>query len=191
MITKEKDQVKIDGWVNVHVARVDSKMARDMESEIGRMMREGVKDFRDLIVEFNKRFAVRELRFHNIVPTVGRQQIAKALTGNIADETEIAANKSALGTGTGTPANANTTLGTEVFRKDIASLSYAANIAYLTAVYLAADTNGTFYEHGMFIDGTGVADSGILLTRVLLNAPTGIAKSAIETLTIEHQLTIS
>jgi len=133
----------------------------------------------------------RRMAFDNIVPTCGRQQIAKAVTGNLAAIADIEVNESALGTGTGAPANGDTTLGTETYRKAIASQSYSSNVAYNTAFYAAGDTNGTFYEHGIFIKGTGVADSGVLLSRVLLNSPSGIAKSAAETLTVEHQHTIS
>lgn len=129
--------------------------------------------------------------FENIVPTVGRTAIAKALTANLSSLDEIEVNESALGTGSTSPANGDTTLDTEAFRKSIASQSYSSNVAYNTAFYTAGDCNGTYYEHGLFIDGTGAADSGTLLSRVLLNSPTGIAKSSAETLTIEHQHTIS
>jgi len=178
------DNTKLDGWVNVTIAEPKGKYAEELQAEIART------NDRNLILEFNKLFGKRELRFHNLIPTVGRSRIASALAGFIAGEEEVAINYSALGTGQTAPANGNTQLETETFRKIIASLSTNANIFYGTAFYLAGDTNGTFYEHGIFIDGTASANSGIILSRVLLNPPTGIAKSATETLTIEHAITL-
>lgn len=191
MISEKKEHTKIEGWVNINIARVDSDKAVRMEGMIAQMMAVGDKEVGRLIAEFNRLFLVRQYRFHNIVPTIGRTRIAEALTGNITDENDIIVNYGALGVGTTTPVNGDTTLDTESFRKLIASTSFAANVAYLTAFYLAADVSGTFYEHGIFIDGNASADTGVLLSRVLLNAPTGIAKSLAETLTIEHQLTIT
>lgn len=188
--TLQKDNLKIEGWVNVRIARADCEEGRQMEQEIKRRQLAG-ENVRELINEFNNRYMVREMHFKNIIPTVGRARLAAALIGAISGVDEVEVNKSALGTGTTTPANGDTTLDTETFRKDIASLSQSQNIFYGTAFYLASDTSGTFYEHGIFIDGTASADTGVLLSRVLLNAPTGIAKSGTETLTIEHQITIT
>lgn len=187
---KIQEAFKFDGWVNITVADVSSKAAQEMQKLI-EMKRSAGEPVKALIDEFNANFAVREMRFHNIIPTVGRQRIAKALIAGIASTGEISVNKSALGTGTTTPVNGDTTLDTETYRKDIASLSQNANIAYFTAFYTASDTSGTFYEHGIFINGTASADTGVLLSRVLLNAPTGITKSGTETLTIEHQITLT
>lgn len=143
------------------------------------------------IQRYNKRFTVRSVVFENITTTVGREAIAIALTANAASLAEIEVNETALGTGATAVAVGDTTLDTEVYRKAIASRTYTNNIAYMTAFYTATETSGTYYEHGLFINGTGAADSGVLLSRVLLNAPSGITKSLTETLTIDYTVTIA
>ena len=182
---RQKDKTQMDGWVTITVAEPKGELASRLQQQIVEATGSAQ---RELIKKFNTMFGVRQYRFHNIVPTVGRSRIASALAGFIADEDDIKVNYSALGTGTTAPANGNTQLETETFRKLIASISTSNNIFYGTAFYLAGDTNGTFFEHGIFINGSASANSGIILSRVLLNAPTGITKSATETLTIEHSI---
>lgn len=140
---------------------------------------------------FNKKFIVRQFVLHNITTTVGREALAKALSANLASLAEIEVNETALGTGTTAVAVGDTTLDTETFRKAIASRTFTGNVAYLTAFYTALEVTGTFFEHGLFINGTGAADSGVLLSRVLLNPPAGITKSSTETLTIDYTITLS
>lgn len=185
------DQSKAKGLVFVTIA--DPTKAPKLYDKIVRLQKKGDPDneLRGLIACYNRIAGVYKEVFENIVPTVGRTAIAQVLTGNISDFTNIRMNYVALGSGITAPNNADTTLDTEVFRKDFASRSFNNNVAYFTAFYTAADVSGTFYEHGIFIGGTAAADSGVLLSRVLLNAPTGIAKSASETLTIEHQITFN
>lgn len=142
-----------------------------------------------ILAAYHRRFAVRTFRESNIVPTCALEMLAKAITGSLSSLAEVEVNKSALGTGTDAPAAGDTVLDTEVYRKDIASQSYASNVGYNTAFYTATEVSGTFYEHGIFANGTGSADTGTLVSRVLLNAPTGIAKTLTNTLTIEHEIT--
>lgn len=188
MMTKTNDGIKVQGLIRATVS--DPLKAPDLYIELIKMRRKGIVD-RSLILEFNKRAQVHEYIQNNVVPTVGRTLFAKLLTQNLSALADGIVNYSALGTGSTAPAVGDTVLDTEVYRKLVASLSYTDNIAYLTAFYLATDTNGTYYEHGMFADATGTVDTGTLVSRVLLNAPTGIAKSAAETLTIEHEITFS
>jgi len=126
----------------------------------------------------------------NIIPTVGRTLIANNLTATNPDHSMLI-NYTALGTGTTAVSNNDTTLDTEVYRKATASRTNSNNIAYVTAFYTATECNGTYYEAGLFCDATGTADSGVLFSRVLLNAPNGISKSNTETLTIDYTITIS
>lgn len=123
----------------------------------------------------------------NLIPTVGRAVIANQLTSASPSPASPRINYSALGTNTSTPANGDTTLGTETFRKAIASQTNSNNVAYCTAFYTATEVSGTFREAGLFINGTGTVDSGVLFSRVAIN----ITKTTSETLTIDYTLTIS
>ena len=130
---------------------------------------------------------------HNIVPTLGLTQLAKGLSGNLGGTTGLEIKYGAVGSGTGTPALGDTTLGTEQYRKADSSLTYALGKAYVTMFYTATDFTttgaiGNLKEHGLFIMGTTGADSGTLWSRVLLNAPTGTAKTSLETLTIDYEV---
>lgn len=123
---------------------------------------------------------------NNIVPTVGRTMIANNLTDATPDNSMLISH-AALGSSGTTPANGDTTLGTEVYRNAIASLTNTNEVAYATAFFNATETSGTYAEAGIFCDGTGSADTGILLSHVLIS----VTKSTSETLTIDWELTIS
>ena len=124
--------------------------------------------------------------YDNIIPTSGRTLIANNLT-DATPNNPILLNKAALGTGTNTPANADTTLQTETYRNDLASRTNAANIAYATAFFNATETTGTYREAGIFADGAAGADTGILFSRVAIN----ITKTNTQTLTLDWVLTLS
>jgi len=128
----------------------------------------------------------RIYRYSNIIPTVGRTMIANNLTDTSPDNTLLVSHV-ALGTGVTAPANGDTTLETESFRNAVASRTNGNNVAYITGFYGATEVTGTFREAGIFSDGSGAADSGILLSRVAIN----ITKSNSETLTIDWTLTIT
>ena len=125
----------------------------------------------------------------NIVPTVGRENIANNMT-DATPTSSLLVNKFAVGTGTNTPANADTTLQTETYRNDIASRTNASNVAYVTGFLNATEypvTSVTIREAGIFAGGTGTANSGVLMSRVAIN----ITKTNTETLTIDWTFTLS
>jgi hypothetical protein len=124
---------------------------------------------------------------HNLLPTVGRTAVAAHLGDTTPSPSVLYPNYVALGSGTNAPANGDTTLQTEVYRNLVASRTYANNIAYLTGFFSATETNGTYKEAGLFIEGTGAANSGTLFSRVALN----ITKSNTETLTLDWTITIT
>lgn len=140
---------------------------------------------REMILELNRRFASQVITVPNIIPTVGRSVLAQRLA-NTTTYTGIV-NKVALGTGNTAPANSDTQLATESYRNNAASLTYADNIAYITGFFTATETSGTFAEAGLFIDGTGSANTGQLFSRVLV----AVTKTTLQTLTIDWVLTIS
>lgn len=129
----------------------------------------------------------RVFEYENLIPTVARTAIADHLSNASPSPASLRANYTALGTGTTAPANGDTQLETETFRKAIASQTKLNNIAYQTAFYTAAEAVGTHREAGIFINGTGTANSGTILSRVAIN----ITKGATETLTIDYSITIS
>lgn len=129
----------------------------------------------------------REYFYHNIIPTVGRAAIANALSDSTPSPANLRVNYVALGTGVNVPANADTKLQTETYRNTVASQTNANNVCYQTGFFNATECNGTYKEAGLFIEGTGVADSGTLLSRVAIN----ITKAVTETLTLDWTITIS
>ncbi len=124
--------------------------------------------------------------YENLIPTVGRTLIANNLTA-ATPTNAIRLNKAAVGTGTNAPANADTQLQTETYRNDLASRTNANNIAYVTAFFNATETTGTYREAGIFSNGTGTANSGVLFSRVAIN----ITKTNTQTLTLDWTLTIN
>lgn len=122
----------------------------------------------------------------NIIPTVGRTMIANNLTS--ASPTNVMKiTHCALGTSGTTPVNGDTQLGTETYRNAIASITNSSNIGYATCFFTATEVTGTFAECGIFSNGTGSANSGVLLSHVLIS----ITKTSTETLTLDWTLTIS
>lgn len=123
----------------------------------------------------------------NLIPTAGRNNIARALAGDLAGISNAEINETSLGTDNTAPANGDTTLGTETYRKTVASRTAANNQLFVTAFYTAPEVSGTFEEAGLHIDGTGAADSGVLFSRVLIS----VTKSLTETLTIDYTITFT
>lgn len=129
----------------------------------------------------------RKYVYKNLIPTAGRAAIASWLTNvSPTPASMLRVNYTSLGTGVTAPANGDTTLQTETYRKAIASATSAANIAYMTAFYTAPEVSGTFFEAGLHIAGTGTVNTGTLFSRVAIN----ITKTTSETLTIDYTVTI-
>lgn len=129
---------------------------------------------------------LRKYRYANIVPTVGRTMIANNLT-NASPTNVMKITHCALGTNAAAPANSDTQLGTETYRNAIASITNSSNIAYATGFFNATETSGTFLEAGIFSNGTGTANSGVLVSHVAIS----VTKSTSVTLTLDWTLTIS
>lgn len=124
--------------------------------------------------------------YENIIPAVGRTMLANNLAISAATNDPYI-NYVALGTGTNVPASTDTKLQTEYVRKVVASGDNTANIAYVTGFFGQTEGNTTLKEAGLFSNATGVADSGILLSRVAIN----ITKTASQTLTLDWSLEIT
>ena len=124
--------------------------------------------------------------FDNIIPTVGRTMIANNLT-NASPTNVMKITHCALGSSSTAVNNADTQLGTEVYRNAIASITNANNIGYATGFFTATETSGTYQEIGIFSNGTGSANSGVLVSHVLA----AITKTTSQTLTLDWSITFS
>jgi len=134
---------------------------------------------------------VRQVVQNNIVTTAGLTQVTKGLSTNLTALAELEVNYTAVGSGTTTPASTDTTLSTETFRNVVNSLNYSSNIFFASMFIDFTEDSGTYYEAGLFINGTATTDSGTLFDHVLLNSPTGITKTTSEVLTISFQITFT
>jgi hypothetical protein len=124
---------------------------------------------------------------HNIVVTMGRNVLARLLAGDTTYSGQI--NYGALGSSSTAVSNADTQLGTEVYRKLFAShTTDGNNVAYVDFFYAATDTNGTYNEFGNVIDGTASANTGRLFSHILTG---GWTKSNVQSMFVSAQYTIS
>lgn len=137
-------------------------------------------------IEALQKFKTRELVVENIVPLVGRSVFAQILIGTYTYTGTI--NYGALGSSSTAPNNADIKLGTEVFRKVVASSNVIDNVAFIDFYFTKADTNGTYTEWGTFIDGTGSANSGQIFSHALTG---GWSKLATESMTISTTYTFN
>lgn len=108
--------------------------------------------------------------FENITPISGFQQILKGFVGDLTDLEDLVINVHALGTGTNTPANGDTALQTETYRKLVTSKSYSDNKGLYTIFYDSAEAPGSYEEMGLYMGADeNVADDGTLYDRTLYN----------------------
>lgn len=170
-------------------AKIETKEQWALHEQIVKAQEAG-QSYMELVRELNKICHTEKMVFENIIPTVGRTMIANNLASG-SPANVMLLNYTALGTSNTAVANGDTQLNTEVYRKQTASYTNSSNIAYFTAFYTATETTGTYHEAGLFANASGTANSGVLFSHVLLNSPTGITKSSVETLTIDYTITIS
>lgn len=128
-------------------------------------------------------------RAHNLAVDVGLASIASRLAG-----TDTPANKKgtitycAVGTGVVAPDHADTTLGDEIFRKQVSVRSYTDNVARFRTFFNTSEANDTLKECGLFGDSASVTpDSGTLFCRLAINK----VKTSSETLTLDWEVTVS
>jgi hypothetical protein len=124
--------------------------------------------------------------YHNVICTVGKTMIADNLTNASPDNT-MRINYFAVGDDATAVGAGDSTLGNEVYRNLVASETNADNIAYISGFLSATEDADTYGEAGLFANGTGSADSGILVSHVNITE----TKSVTETLTIDWQITIN
>jgi len=131
----------------------------------------------------------KQFKAHNLSVSAGLASIAARLMGS-----DIPANKKGtitycgVGTGTDAPAAGDTTLQTELTRKQVSQRSLAVNVAKFRTYFNTTEANGTLKECGLFgDDATAVADSGTLFCRLAINK----TKTSGETLTLDWEVTVA
>lgn len=191
---KENIKVGIKGLHKFSICEATSKKAKEIEAKIAHALgtietpRARYSILQKLYKELQDACMVNQFVVENIIPTVGRAVIADWITGDNTYDAANGANYGSLGTDNTAPANGDTTLTTETYRKATSSAATSNNIAYLSNFYTASEVTGTFEEAGWHIDGGAGADTGQLLSHFLTGT---ITKSGTETLTCESTLTIS
>lgn len=90
----------------------------------------------------------------------------------------------AVGTGTTAPNVTDTTLETETNRKIYTTKSITGDKIEVIWSLTPSEFVGTFTEAGVFANGTAVADTGDLMSRVLIS----IVKNATQTLNVIYRL---
>ncbi|MDF1498513.1 MAG: hypothetical protein P1P85_04145 [Patescibacteria group bacterium] len=184
-----KDLIKIKGKALLSFCEIKTDEARELEKRVKEASEKGNHaGYMKLKEELYKKFGTRKVVLENIVTTAGRTVLARLLIGDVTFSGEI--NYCALGTDATASTVGDTTLGVEVFRKQISSGSYSTSNAYISTFFTATETTGTYNEIGHFIDGAAGVNTGQLFSRIAdpetVELP--ITKSATESLTIDYSI---
>jgi len=128
--------------------------------------------------------------YKNLITNAGKVAIARRLAGTALYANESQVTYGATGTDNTTVAVGDTTLGTELARKVIASTSYDAGTRTCTirVFFTTAESNGALKEYGLFGEAaTAAADSGTLMEHANID----LTKDNTKTLTVEVIITVS
>ncbi len=126
--------------------------------------------------------------FHNVICTVGKVAIARRLAGIALLTNEGQITWGATGTNINAPAAGDTTLGTEIVRKLVASKSYTNNTCEIRTFFTATESVGSLKEFGMFGEAASLAaDSGTLFNHAVIS----VEKTNTQTLTVSVVFTIA
>jgi hypothetical protein len=116
----------------------------------------------------------------NLVVTAGKNYIASRMVGT----SSSIMSHMAIGTGTATPAVANTTLGTEAGRVSLSSGTASGNEVTYTATFPAGTGTGAITEAGVF----NASSSGTMLCRTTFPV---VNKAAGDSIAITWVVTVS
>ena len=187
---QESNKINLDGRYIFTKSTVETDEQKKLLDKIEQKRTEG-KEHKNLVERLNKICKTEKYHEKNIVTDDAKIMIANNLADTSPDNPDLHINKTALGTDDSSPGATDSSLGAEDYRRNTASVSNSGRDVNLTAFYGSTEVSGTFYEHGLFCNGTDQADSGVLLSRVLLDQGNGLAKSTSETLTIDYTINIS
>jgi hypothetical protein len=122
----------------------------------------------------------KSIHVPNLVVTVGKNYIASRIVGTASS----IMSHMAIGTGTGTPAAGDTTLGTEAGRVVLASGTSSTNTVTYTATFPAGTGTGAITEAGVF----NASSAGTLLCRTTFPV---VNKAAGDSIAITWVVTVS
>ena len=126
----------------------------------------------------------------NLVVNAGLVLVAQLLM-NSGEFTSPKINYCAVGTGSTVPTSGDTQLETEIDRKLFTYQLIQGNSILLSVYFTKLEAVGTLAEIGLFFNGEGTADSGILFSRISGGTELPITKNDTETLTIDYKLTVN
>lgn len=158
---------------------------KKMPQELVAFLRSKPKEYdtKKLEQEIKERFGFNaKVKYYtNVVTLVGRQQINKALAGELTDIAEIKINYEELGTGTTAPAAGDTGLEnpTASTRQPISSVASSSNKLNINSFWAAGNATGTWKEYGNFINGTSTSNSGTMFVHVGIDITVGAADSLV------------
>ena len=132
----------------------------------------------------------KQITKKNLVVNTGLSLVAQLLMDS-GEFTSPKINYCAVGTGSTVPASGDTQLETEIGRKLFTAQSVQGNSILLSVYFTKLEAVGTLAEIGLFFNGEGTADSGILFSRIAGGTELPITKNDTETLTIDYKLTIN
>ncbi len=125
--------------------------------------------------------------YSNLVPNLLRYSLATMISGTAVTPT-FQANKVCLGDDNTAVDYTDEELGNETLRSDFGNRYSQFNVAYLDKYFGSAEVGGnSYYEAGVFVDGTAIADSGYLLSHVNIDE----TMTATESLTVNVTFTIT
>lgn len=181
-----KDNIGASGIITLTNYLLDSPEAIDIDKFLSETRDITSEKYDECIARLREICTIRQIVLKNKVVLVGRGVLA----GRLAGETTYtgAINYGALGSGTTPVASSDTALTTEVFRKLIATRTRVNAQTTVDFYFSKADTNGTYQEFGVFIDGTSTPGSGVMYNHVLTG---GWTKTSLEALTVSAQFNIN
>lgn len=161
----------------------DSERAHELDMQLSAARNVSGEVYHKMLAELESLGAVRKVVLKNQVHLAAREMFAKMIAGESTYTGEV--NYGALGTGSGVITDSDTQLGAEVARKPVASRTRTNDSVTIDFYYSKSDTDGTYNEFGLFIDGTATANTGLMYNRVLTG---GWTKSSTEAMTVSIQL---
>jgi hypothetical protein len=180
---KLKEHSGIEGIITFQNYSIDTLRAQQIDEYLASRPQISPEKYREYMRELRQLCRRRILTVNNQVILAARAELAKRLVGTYAYTGVI--NYGALGSGSTAISDADTVLDTEVARALVATATQTNDTAAIDFYFSKASTNGTYAEFGMFIDGTGSADSGLLFNRALTG---GWTKSSSEAMTVSIQI---
>lgn len=123
----------------------------------------------------------------NLTPSTGLVYIVEVLAGETDRDLDW---YTALGSNSAVSSSTMTQLGNELVRVAVGSkMSLSGGILSARSIVYPSAGSGTWYEVGLFVEGSTTINSGTLLSRIIDSA--GIIKTARQILTVDHQLTFA